>query len=265
MNPAGSPELMAALGDLAGLSRGLLGAAVLVFVRIGAAFAVLPGFGERLMPMRVRLAGALAMTAIVGPAVAADLPRAPDDPLSLARLLASETLVGLALGMALRLMVMALQIAGTIAAQATSLAQVFGGAGAEPQPAISQVLMLAGIALLVLAGLPERVASYLVLSYELLPAGGWPDGEALARWGTARVAHVFALGFALAAPFVIGSALYNLALGAINRAMPTLMVAFVGAPAITLAGLALLAVVAPIVLSVWWGAAARLLAAPGLP
>jgi flagellar biosynthetic protein FliR len=47
--------------------------------------------------------------------------------------------------------------------------------------------------------------------------------------------------------------------------MPTLMVAFVGAPAITLGGLALLAVSAPIMLAVWGEAALALLAAPGLP
>lgn len=43
----------------------------------------------------------------------------------------------------------------------------------------------------------------------------------------------------------------NLALGAINRAMPQLMVAFVGAPLITFGGLALLLVATPVILSVW--------------
>jgi flagellar biosynthetic protein FliR len=170
--------------------------------------------------------------------------------------LMSETLAGLALGAAIRLMVMALQIAGTIAAQSTSLAQFFGGAGVDPQPAMSQILMLGGIALLVIFGLPERAAEYLILSYQLLPAGVWADPGALAIWGTARVAQAFALGFTLAAPFVIGAALYNLALGAINRAMPTLMVAFIGSPAITLGGLAMLALAAPFMLTVWLEAAA---------
>ena len=42
-------------------------------------------------------------------------------------------------------------------------------------------------------------------------------------------------------------------LGVINRAMPQLMVAFVGAPAITAAGLLLLALAAPILLDIWAG------------
>lgn len=257
-----SNDLLAALQALAAWWQGWLAAGLTVFARIGAAFAVLPAFGERLVPARLRLAGAAAMTAIITPAVPA-LPL-PADVAALAVLLAGEALVGLALGLALRLLVLALQLAGSIAAQATSLAQVFGGAGVEPQPAISQALMLAGLALLALAGLPERAAEYLILSYTLLPAGLWPDPGVLAEWGTGAIARAFGLGFTLAAPFVIGALLYNLALGAINRAMPTLMVALVGAPAITLGGLALLALTAPVMLAVWWGVAAQMLAAPGL-
>jgi flagellar biosynthetic protein FliR len=47
------------------------------------------------------------------------------------------------------------------------------------------------------------------------------------------------------------SLLYNLALGAINKAMPQLMVAFVGAPLITFGGLFLLCATSPFLLSTW--------------
>ena len=73
----------------------------------------------------------------------------------------------------------------------------------------------------------------------------------MSGWGLARIAEAFSLAFLLAAPFVIASFIYNLALGVINRAMPQLMVAFVGAPAITWGGLALLLVTAPVLLGVW--------------
>ena len=61
----------------------------------------------------------------------------------------------------------------------------------------------------------------------------------------------FTLAFTLAAPFVITSVVYNLALGVINRAMPQLMVAFVGAPVITFGAIFLLFLSAPLVLTVW--------------
>jgi flagellar biosynthesis protein FliR len=254
MSPDQTADLVAALTALTAFLQAAAAQGMAVFARVAAAFAVMPAFGERVVPARVRLIGALAMTAIVAPAVIT--PSLPAAPVQLAVYLAGETLAGLSLGIALRLIVIALQIAGTIAAQATSLAQFFGGAAADPQPAMAQILMMAGLALLVLMGLPERAAEYLILSYALLPAGEWADPGALATWGTGQIARAFALGFTLAAPFVIGSVLYNLALGAINKAMPQLMVAFVGAPAVTLGGLALLALAAPVMISVWLHAAA---------
>ena len=55
---------------------------------------------------------------------------------------------------------------------------------------------------------------------------------------------------------------YNVALGAINRAMPQLMVAFVGAPAITAAGLLILMLAAPVILHFWGVRLDRLIADP---
>ncbi len=257
-----TPEMLGALTALLTQAQALMAAGGLVFARIGPVFALVPAFGERVVPARVRLVAALAMTAIVAPVVVADLPVPRAAPVPVALFLASETLIGLMIAMALRLMVMVLQMAGTKAAQATSLAQAFGGAGVDPQPAISQILVMAGLCAAAMSGLPERLAALLVLSYDLFPPGEWPGPSALAEWGVAQVSRAFALAFSLAAPFVIGAGLYNLALGAINRAMPQLMVAFVGAPALTLGGLLLLLLTAPLMLAVWRVAFLGVLADP---
>jgi flagellar biosynthesis protein FliR len=259
-----TPEILDALDALVIQAQAWLAATGAVFARIGPMFALLPAFGERVVPMRIRLVLALVMTAVVAPAVAHRVPVPPDSPIGLLLFLASETLVGLLLAIGLRLMVMALQIAGMIAAQSTSLAQFFGGAGVDPQPAFSQVLVMAGLAALVVTGLPQRLAEFIVLSYDLFDPGRWPDPAAVADWGTGRVSHAFALAFSLSAPFVIASALYNTALGAINRAMPQLMVAFVGAPALTWGGLALMVVAAPLMVGTWLSVFADLVAEPAL-
>lgn len=254
-----TPAVFDALTQLAVMLQGWVLAGFVVLARVGAVFALLPGFGERVVPVRVKLILALAMTGLIAPAV---LPAFPAPAAPGPMLLLRETAVGLALGAGLRLLVLALQVAGTIAAQATSLAQFFGGAGVDPQPAMSQVLVMGGLALLMVSGFPLLVAEFLVLTYVLLPPDAWPDSAAMAHWGLAQVARGFGLAFVLAAPFVIGGALYNLALGAINRAMPQLMVAFIGAPALTLGGLAMLLLAAPVMLSAWQGAVMGWLADP---
>ena len=230
----------------AGLAPQAAWAGLLTFLRVGAAMALLPAFGEQTIPARVRLAAALALTLILAPS----LPAPPPPGLAPA---GAEVVAGLVLGAGLRLLVHALQIAGTIAGQSASLAQLFSGAGAEPQPAVANLLVLAGLALALAAGLHLRLVAFFLLSWDLLPPGRLPAAADVATWGLARVAHAFALGFSLALPFVIAATLYNLATGFINRAMPQLMVAMVGAPALAWGGLALLMVAAPVMLQLWTG------------
>lgn len=251
-------DLIPALTELSGIGSDMLWVALLVFLRVGAAMALLPAFGEQSVPQRLRLVLALAFTAVVAPAVG-DLP----DPAQGAMLpCAVEIAVGIALGLSLRMFVLALQIAGAMIAQATSLAQLFGGAGPEPQPAISNLLVMAGLALAVTMGLHVHIAELLILSYQMLPAGAFPGARDMADWGLDQVSRAFSLGFILATPFTISALLYNMTLGVINRAMPALMVSFVGAPALTAAGLALMAVMAPLALAVWSQALQTFLAAP---
>ena len=223
----------------------------IVFLRVGGAMAVLPAFGEQTVPARVRLIVALGFTVIVAPAVAGDVAPIAAEGRVLGLFIATEAFAGVLIGLVLRMFVLCLQIAGTMAAQATSLAQIFGGMGGDPMPAVSQLLLIGGLALAVMAGLHVKIVELLVLSYDLLPAGRFPGAEDVLSWGLGNVSRAFTLAFSLAAPFVIASLIYNAALGAINRAMPTLMVAFVGAPALTMGGLMLMAVALPVGLAVW--------------
>lgn len=241
-------------------------AAALIFARVGAACFLIPGFGNRMIPQRVRLIAALALSLLVGPAV---WPQVTALPLEQAQLigrlgyLMAEAGIGLVIGLGIRLMIMALQLAGSIAAQSTSVAQIFGaGVTPDPMPAIGNVLVLAALALAFAQGLHVKAAVSMIGSYRILPPGLAPDAGQTAAWGVERASAAFALAFSLAAPFVAAAFAYNVALGAINRAMPQLMVAFVGAPAITAGALLLLAVSGPPMLQHWSGKLDAALASP---
>lgn len=243
--------LISALTDATNLAQSWLWGTFLVFLRVGAAMALLPAFGEQSVPQRIRLALGICYTMVVLPAVIERL--TPLDGFFV-RPLATEVIAGLAIGFGLRLFVFALQIAGTLAAQSTSLSQLFGGQRGEAQPAMSHVFVIAGLALAVMSGLHVRIAELFIFSYDVLPPGAFPSGEELAHWGLAQISTAFSLAFSLASPFIAMSLIYNIALGVINRAMPQLMVVFVGAPALTLGGLILLAVSTPLLLGVWLNA-----------
>lgn len=214
--------------------------------------ATLPAFGEQSIPMRLRLGGTLAFSMLIAPIVESEIGNMPDKFLDFIAYLGPEVIVGLFFGLALRFFIFALQVAGSIGAQSTSLSQIFGGtAGVDPQPAMGRVLVVASLALAAILGLHVKVVAYIIISYDMIPFGVLIAPDIVASVGTEEVSQAFALGFILSAPFVVASLIYNVTLGVINRAMPQLMVSFVGAPAITAGGLILMAIAAPVLLSVW--------------
>lgn len=224
-----------------------------VLMRVGAAVALMPGFGERSVPPRIRLAAAIALTALVLPAVAGPLmaavPRAPGALLSV---MAGEALAGLAIGLGFRGLVFALQIAGTTASQSITLSHLFGTPlASEAEPALAGLLAMAGIALAMAAGLHVALVAALVRLYAILPFGLLlPPGDA-AAFATARAGEAFALGLSLAMPFVLVGFAYNLALGTLSRAMPQLLVTLVGVPLLVGLGLVTLWIVLPETFARW--------------
>jgi flagellar biosynthetic protein FliR len=232
-----------------------------VFLRVGGVVGLAPGFGEQFLPARIRLVTAVLLTVLVVPLT----PEITLDTLGVSQLFSIffiEMAIGLLLGIGVRAFVFALHIAGSIAAQATSLAQLAGSNVTEPAPAVGQVLVISGLALAMIMRLPEHLVVYLVKSYVIFPFGALPLTEGVVPWGIRGLASAFSLGFQLAAPFVAISLLYNLTLGVINRAMPQLMVVFIGAPAITASSLILLALLASVMTMVWWQAFEAYLMAP---
>jgi len=238
------------LMDLLQVWQDALLPAFIIFLRVGTILALMPGFGEQTVPVRVRLLLSIMFTMVVVPMLAGQ--QWFQHILLNPTLFLTEVVSGLLIGIFFRMFVFALQVAGTIAAQATSLSQIFGGgATPDPMPAFGSLFVIGGLTLAMMPGLHVKVAIAIARSYDLLPAGHLPARSDVAQWGVIGISHIFSMAFSLAAPFVLASLIYNVALGAINKAMPQLMVAFIGAPAITLGGLILLAISTPLILMTW--------------
>lgn len=246
--------LMTASNDV--LLRGFM-----IFPRVAAIMAFLPALGERTIPARIKLVLALCFVAILVPMLQ-DFPTKVPSGAAWTVFILVETGIGTFLAMVIRLWVLALQTAGAIAAQSTSLSQLFGGAVADPLPALGNAILLAGLTIFVISGLHLRVIEYVHGSFRLFPLGKWPEAALIADWGRDQIARSFALSFMLAFPFVLVAVAYNVMLGAMNRAMPQLMVTLVGAPAISLVTLALMAILLPFIIPFWRDTVAAVIANP---
>ena len=195
-------QMFVALGQLLSFSEADIHTLIAVFTRVGAVVGLLPGFGERAIPTRVRLVAAIAFTAIVWPVLTpglgAESATNSSTPFSLGRLILTEAAVGLMLGVAIRMLLWAMQFAGSIAAQSTSVLQIFGaGATPDPMPAIGNLLTIAAITIALVGDLHIKAALVMIGSYDVLPLGVFPVAGDLAEWGVARAASAFGLAFSI--------------------------------------------------------------------
>ncbi|MEM6637753.1 MAG: flagellar biosynthetic protein FliR [Pseudomonadota bacterium] len=221
----------------------------IVFLRIGSAAFLLPIIGESFVPLRVKLVGALALTALTAPMALPEIAAVQGNRALLA-IFFSEVGIGLFLGLFVRFFVFALNMVGSIAAQSLSLSQILGNL-VEAQPAISQIVFFAALGLLTVLDFHVSLVAYLVSSYEIFAVANPVTSEGVFATMVPHLRMLAQLALSLTAPFVAVSVIYNLALGFISRAMPQFMVTFVGAPAIVACGLLLLMLALPGLVFLW--------------
>lgn len=220
----------------------------LVFARIGSALAFMPGFGERVIPMRFRLLMALILAAALAPATPVDAV-ALDSPLLLVPLLAMEVTLGIWIGVTARIVMSALQFVGYQIGLISGLANAFAPeTGAfQGSTMIADALMMAGVALIFATDLHHLIIGALLMSYDIFPLGQIMPGD-LAEQIVKAVGASFYIGFALTVPFHVMGLVLNLGMGLANRMMPALPVFFVATPVLVAAGLFVLIVAAPSIL-----------------
>jgi len=160
-------DVLAPLFEIAGI---LAFVAAGVFTRIGAALFLLPGLGERAVPVRTRLGAALALALLLAPIIAPMVEHSPDTVAALGLAILAEAVAGLIIGLAFWLLIFALQIAGAVAAQHLSISHMFGaGLAPDPEPTIATLLALAGIVLALNAGLHVHLVAGLAGLYRAVP------------------------------------------------------------------------------------------------
>ncbi len=204
----------------------------LIFSRVGTAFILLPGFSAAFVSVRMRLVFALAVSFVLAPVLATSLPGLPATAAALGLLVIGEVVVGAFLGTIGRILLGALQTAGTLISYMSSMANAFiQDPIAEQQSSLfSSFLGTAGIVMIFVTDTHHLMLRALVDSYSLFLPGRPLDMGDIGLMIARRVAESFALGLRLASPFIVTGLTYYLGLGLLGRLMPALPVFFVGLP-----------------------------------
>jgi flagellar biosynthetic protein FliR len=214
--------------------------------RILGLIAAAPVLGNSAVPNSSKILLAVMLATVIGPTVPA-LPAA--DPLSLAGLLilAQELLVGLGMGLSMRIVFAAIEMAGEISSLTMGLgfATFFDPQSHGRSSAVGQLLALltsmaflaANVHLVLLAALAESFVSLPVSAAPLSGAGF----KHLADWG----GKIFASGVQISLPIVAALLLTNVALGILTRAAPQLNLFGIGFPITLGVGMLVIATTMP--------------------
>lgn len=204
----------------------------LIFVRVGAALMLMPGYSEPYIFSRSRLLFALLLTLVLSGPITPHLPELPQHVGQLALLIGQEAFLGLFLGGATRIMFATLHIAGsTIAVQSgLATASVFDPNQSTQGTLPGNFLTTVAMVLLFVTDGHHMLLRGLVESYDHFEAGaGLPIGD-MATFITRIVQKAFNLGIQIAAPLLLVGLLTNLAMGVLNRLMPSFQVFFIALP-----------------------------------
>ena len=223
-----------------------LWALLFVMVRVGAAFVAAPVFGAVGVPLPVRVS----LSAAIGVLVLSVHPvTPPHDVFALSTILsvASEALVGLALGFVLQIAFAAPMVASEVIG--TSMGLGFANS-VDPQhgvstPALGQFFSVLLTLLFLSVDGHLILVDLLVRSYDALPPGAaWMTAgqlKAIALFG----GYAFFAGLLLALPVGFLLLCLNLVVGMISRSAPSLNLFAVGLPASLAVGVVALAIAFP--------------------
>ncbi len=218
-------------------------AAALAFLRVGAVVMLIPGIGEGFVPARIRLGFALLLALCVGPIAKASLPAMPPSLGEMGGQMFKELIVGLTLGGLMRFFLSSLAVAGEVIAIQTTLAfaQTANPLQAQPGGAITSFLTLLGVVLLFASDVHYLFIGAIARSYSLFAPARHVLVQDAAAVALKTMSTTFALGVQLAAPLLVFSLVFNVALGFVGRVMPQFQVFFAGSPLILLFGLSIFA------------------------
>lgn len=221
-----------------------------VFLRIGPAIALSPGFGETSTPARVKLVLALILSAAIVPIVENRLPTDDFTHQQAFHFALTETVFGFFMGLISRGVLFLLEQTGIVISQAVSLAQLVGNS-TELLPVIGHILTVAGLAVIMAGPLGDQIIFSFAYSYHLTVDTLESIFGTIAELSSELLNYIFNHGMAIAGSFVTLFFVYYLFTGFVNKGMPQFMVSFVGIPFVALVSIIYLHRHAELILTVW--------------
>jgi flagellar biosynthetic protein FliR len=214
---------------------------LILFARVGAVLMLLPVFSDESVPMRIRLLIALGMTVGLWGMLQGQVMPFTGNDAQLPGVILAEMLVGLGLGMIVRIMFLAVAMAGSIISLQIGLtsAVVADPSQGGSAPLLSKFVSVAAAVVCMGLAVHHLWIVSIIRSYTIFPVGGLPPAADFAQLALNTTTRAMGLGISLAAPLIVYGIVFNVALGLAARLAPAIQVFFVAQPLNLLLGMAL--------------------------
>lgn len=224
-----------------------------IFLRVGSAILVMPGFMTSYVSTRIRLSVALALTLVLLPLLSTRLPVPPADFGSFLTTCIFEITYGLFMGLCMQFLYAALSLVGNFAGQAIgfSNAQMFDPTFQTQSIVLESFLSIIALTVIFITDLHHLMISAIVDSYVLFPVGSDLPIDNFAEFLSKSLNNSFIMGFKIASPFIAFTIIFYSGMGLLSRLMPQLNIFFLSLPLQIYLGLGLLFMTVPIII-VWF-------------
>lgn len=227
----------------------------LIMTRISGLFAIVPFYGSRAIPKRVRLGFALLLTLVLRNVIPGENLGLPTDMLYLLFDLVIEFSVGLILGFIVLLVFVTVQLAGQFIdmRMGFAMANIMDPQNGNSTPVTGQFKNTLAILLFLVINGHHHLLRLLHKSFEIIPLTGLKLSDAFFSELLKIIGNLFPLAFKVALPLIAILFLADIAFGLVARAVPQINIFIVGLPTKILLGIGMLFLTLPVYISMMRG------------
>lgn len=222
-------------------------AVLVVLIRVGFLVAMIPIFGDRGLPVRVRAILVIALTAIMAPVAVPRFVVVPDSLFALGIGLIPEALIGFTFGLIGRLMFGSVQFAGQLAGREMgfAMANEIDPSSGVSITVIGQVQVMMGMLLFFCTGAYLVFFEALADSFRAIPPFGAKLDASLFDLMNHCASRMFYYGLKINFPLIGTIICVNTTFAMLAKAVPSLNIMMESFPVRILCGLAVMAISVP--------------------
>ncbi len=220
---------------------------IFIFLRIGSALLLMPGYSSSYINTRMRLSMAIMVSVILVPFLNNYIPTPAPDMTTNIQMFFVEICFGIFLGVMMQIMYFAINLCGNFVGQSSGFAnaQMFDPTS-QNQSIITETFMsTVAITVIFMTDLHHLMLSAVIDSYQVWPVSTSLPVDDFAKFLSTTMNQSFIIGFKIGSPFIAFTLVFYTGMGLLSRLMPQLNIFFLSLPLQIYLGLGLLLITCP--------------------